>query len=281
VANLKRITAQHLKATHQRWFQPSESAEFIGSGPLTASQAAKHLEARLGVWLKRPKMQPGKDKPDVRPPAAPRRTVLVDVPDTSQTAIYLVSTAPGPKSESDVANRAAVHVLGGGFTSRLMQQLRETKGYTYGASASLEAHPDYRMLWASTSVEQSVTGDAIVDLFAELERFKLGSISDSERTIADAAQYTASIGLVETGEGLVGTYEWAQSIGLGWDTVRQRYANRASLSTREISDAARTVLDDQRTVLVLAGDLGKIRPQLQQVRPEQLGVIEVLQIDVN
>jgi zinc protease len=197
--------------------------------------------------------------------------------------VYLVATAPGPLAVDDAANRAAVHVLGGAFSSRLMQKLREEKGYTYGASASLEAHPEYRLLWASTSVEQDVTGDALRDLFAEVRRFRTGDITDSERLIGDASRYTASIGLVQTGEQLIGTYEWARSLGIPWETVRKLYANGSSLTKDEIAQAARSVIDGNRMMLVVAGDLEQIQPQLSSLPANETGPVSEFstgQIDV-
>jgi zinc protease len=283
VSDIKRITQNTLRLTHQNAFQPSTAAELIGAGPLSAADAAKHINRNLGGWLAKPKIEPRAPEVDTNLPPAPMRTVLVNVPDTTQTVLYLVATAPGPLAVEDAANRAAVHVLGGAFSSRLMQKLREEKGYTYGASASLEAHPEYRLLWASTSVEQDVTGDALRDLFAEVRRFRTGDITDSERLIGDASRYTASIGLVQTGEQLIGTYEWARSLGIPWETVRKLYANGSSLTKDEIAKAARSVIDGNRMMLVVAGDLEQIQPQLSSLPANETGPVSEFstgQIDV-
>src|SRR5690606_5779810 len=96
---------------------------------------------------------------------------LVDRPASVQSVInigYAVDLKPGPPDA--ITARVLNQILGGGFSSRLMQNLREKNAFTYGARSSLSADILVGNFNASASVRNEVTDSAVHEFMAELRR---------------------------------------------------------------------------------------------------------------
>jgi zinc protease len=101
--------------------------------------------------------------------------VLIDRPDAPQSEIRIGHLAP-PRSTPDFPALMMLEtILGGSFTSRLVQNLRETHGYTYEISAHFALHRGPGRLEIATAVETDVTGPAISEILKELESISHGA----------------------------------------------------------------------------------------------------------
>ena len=94
-------------------------------------------------------------------------------------------------------------VLGANASSRLFMNLREEKGYTYGAYSSLDARRSAGTFRATAEVRTPVTGDSLKEFFYELDRIRNEPVSEKE--IADAKSYLTGVFPIrlETQEGLI------------------------------------------------------------------------------
>jgi zinc protease len=167
-ASLGRIERQGLVASHARMVVPRNLiCGFAGN--VTGERASALAGRLLG------------DLPDLEPPPPPavdcpqvptqRRLVLVDKPDRSQAHIRMGHLAPAYGGPDYAALLAVETIFGGSFTSRLMQELRVKRGYTYDASCSLGKTRGPHWLRIGMATANEVSADALrvtVQLYEDL-----------------------------------------------------------------------------------------------------------------
>jgi zinc protease len=260
IASLKKIDANALRAEYQSVFQP-QNATIVASGTMPVDELVQQLNTAFAGWKNNG--APTKTFVDARPPDAKLQTILVDIPGASQTTLLYRATGMGPLDPSYLEADASALILGGTFTSRLNAKLREEKGYTYGASARLEGHPSYGVVRAGTSVETSVTGPALMEFLGVVKKFRTGDITPVETRIATSATFTQSLDLISTSSNLVESLQARRDLGQSWATLEREFTKVAALDQAALKIGATTLLDGKRTIIVISGDLAKVRPQLK------------------
>ena len=155
-------------------------------------------------------------------------------------------------------------VLGANASSRLFMNLREEKGYTYGAYSSLDARRTAGSFRVSAEVRTPVTGDSLKEFFYELGRIRREPVSAKE--IADAKSYLTGIFPIrlETQEGLIEQLLQIKMLGLPddyLDTYRQRIQD---VNVEDIQRVAQAYVRPDEAALVIVGDGAEI---LEQVKP--------------
>ena len=165
------VTCEDFHAWHDRLFRQNiGGAELFLSGSVTPGMIADvnrvfgsiHIDSALAVP---PYIQPFR-------PTAPS-TAFVDSPGALQSAIRLAIPSI-PRSHPDyIMLRCAVVALGGYFGSRLMTNIREDKGYTYGIQAGLLGSPEGTFMVVQTSADNMYVDAVLAEIRAEIERDKL------------------------------------------------------------------------------------------------------------
>ena len=125
-----------LKAEHDKRFRPDRSLLVI-TGRIDQAQAMKLAQAAFGDWKVEGAAMP--DIAQARPSAKPVH-LLLERPGSVQSTLRLGRPGIAATSSDYVPLRLASTILGGGFSSRINQNLREDKGYTYGASAGARSY---------------------------------------------------------------------------------------------------------------------------------------------
>lgn len=211
------------------------------------------------------------------PEVAPRRrVVVVDRPDAPQSVVSLV--LPGLAAQlpdAPVLSRANV-ALGGSFTSRLNQDLREERGITYGASSRLSFARGPGMFVAQASVETSKTGEATKALLADVAAYATDGPTSEE------AEKTRLVGRAELVEGYEGVASAAArlarmaGIGEAPDYEARAAKLRDGATVEALKKVAREHLDPARAAIVIVGPKDKVLPQIE---PLGLGPVEVLVVE--
>jgi zinc protease len=166
-AALNNITTADLKAFHAAQYRPSNSALFV-AGDVTASGITPFLEKAFGSW--KGVAAPAKASVPDAPQLTERRVYLIDKPGAAQSQIR-IGWVGVPRSTSDYfAIRVLNTILGGAFTSRLNNNLREVHGYAYGAGSNFDMRLGAGPFYASAGVQTDKTADALKEFFVELTR---------------------------------------------------------------------------------------------------------------
>lgn len=173
---IQNISVEDCKQYYNTYFKPN-ATRLVVVGDVDKASLQKQLEAYLSDWEK------GKVPTHVyEMPVAPKtaEVAFVDKPGAVQSVIsitYPVDFKPG----SDDAIKASVMntiLGGGGFSGRLMQNLREDKAYTYGAYSSLSSDELVGDFKASASVRNEVTDSAVTQFLYEMERLRTEKVDE-------------------------------------------------------------------------------------------------------
>jgi len=208
---------------------------------------------------------------------APAETRFPDPPERRERVAYVVDRPGSAQSNIIIANLAVTRthpdyfpllvmhtILGGTASARLFMNLREEKGYTYGAYSSLDARRHAGTFRATAEVRTPVTAASLKEFFYELGRIRDEEVSEEE--LANAKSYLTGVFPIrlETQEGLIDQLVQMKMHGLAPDYLH-RYAERVRAVTREdVRRVAREFVTPERAAVVVVGDAGAVA---EQVRP--------------
>src|SRR5205807_595772 len=161
----------------------------------------------------------------------------------------------------------------GSFTSRLNRNLREVHGYTYGVRSGFNNRRTYGTFTVSTSVKANVTGPALKEMMAELNRITTADITADEARKARETfrtQLTERFGSLDA---MLGTVHGLLLLGAPLDSTTQDLAKAAKADANALNSAMKQTIDLKRSVLILVGDKKLILEQikdLQLAKPVEL-----------
>lgn len=198
-ATVNRITRAQVYAYYRYFFQP-KNGYFVLVGDITEAEARAMAEKYFGKWagaqVPVTKDAQGNDVvkdlgPVIKAGAAPRavrprQVAFVDRPGSAQSVIKVVFPVD-LKPNDPMAQQAQVlnTILGGGvFNARLMQNLREDKGFTYGAYSSIDPDRWCGSFSAGCSVRNAVTDSAVTELLYEIAHIQEAPVTAGELALA-------------------------------------------------------------------------------------------------
>lgn len=247
---LDAVTRDDLAGFHRSRYVPDHAVLAI-AGDISLEEARTLAESRLAAWKKAGTAAPQVGDPK---PSGEAAVHVVARPNSVQTSL-IVGTQAIDRTHPDydvvsVMNR----VIGGGPTARLFLNLREEKGYTYGAYSGLNAGR-YRGDWrASTDVRAEVTEPALKDLLAEIARLRDEPVPEKEFRDAKRSMVASFALSLESPDQVLGYYvtSWEHKLPADyWD----RYPDRITAVTgEEVRSAARKYLDPSRLHIVAVAE---------------------------
>lgn len=246
-------------------------ATLIVTGDITLAEARTLAERSLGTW----RAPAAGRRPAPGVPEAPRpgtHVVLVDKPGAAQSVISVGAPGVARTSPDYPAITLMNTILGGSFSARLNDILREQKGYTYGARSGYTWRPLPGPFVAGSSVRTDVTDSSLAIFFEEFKKLREEPVPQSEVDRAKAYLTLGALGDFET-TGQVNA-ELANLIlfGLPPSSIPAELAAIQQLGAADVQRAARLHLDPSHLTVVVVGDLQKIRPGIEALG---LGPVEV------
>ncbi len=231
------------------------AARVLITGDVTLAEARRLLTARLGGWERGPVAALA----EAAAPAPAARTVyLVDKPGAAQSVIRIGHVGVTRATPDYFALQVLNTILGGAFTSRLNQNLRETHGYTYGAFSQFSAGRLAGPFVASASVVTAKTDSSLIEFLKELRRIRDEPVPDPE--LAKAKAYI-TLGLpadFETTGAAAARFRELLVYGLPLDYFAH-YADRINAVTAaDVQRVARQHIDPDHFDIVVVGDKSQI-----------------------
>jgi zinc protease len=152
-------------------------------------------------------------------------------------------------------------VLGAGASSRVFMNLREEKGYTYGAYTRFDSKKLAGNFEATAEVRTAVTGDSLKEFFYELNRIRDEMVSDEE--LADAKSFLTGVFPIraETQEGLTGLISNQILYSLPTDYLQTYRDNINQITVDEVQRVANSYIRPEEFAIVIVGDAKGILPQ--------------------
>lgn len=255
--DVERLTREMLTAFHAKRFIPN-NAMFIVVGDVKRDELIAEINELFGDW------QPGAVATEAFPPPPKRtaRTVtIVDRPGSAQSNI-VISNLGVPREHPDYFPLIVMNqVLGAGASSRVFMNLREEKGYTYGAYTRLEFKKLAGEAEATAEVRSAVTGDSLKEFFYELERIRVEKVGDDE--LADAKNFLTGVFPIraETQEGLTNLIVNQHLYGLPDDYLQTYREHVEAVTADEVLRVAREHIRPDEMAVVIVGDAEEVLPQ--------------------
>ena len=271
---IEKITREHLVQYYNTYYKPNTSYLVI-VGDISLKDAKKDAEKYFGAWEKAevPKQEyqfPNKN--------LGTRVAIVHKDDAVQSYInitYPVNLKIGGKDA--ISASIANNILGSGaFSSRLLSNLREDKGYTYGAYSSLSKNPLVGNFRAFAQVGTEVTDDAVNQFVIEMNRMKNEAV-DNETLSLFKTILTGSFAR---------SLEDPQTIArFAFNTIKydlpadyyQTYLEKIDKVTKEqVLAVSKKYIDPNQAIIVVVGDKNKLFEDLKKY--SSTGEIEVYDI---
>jgi zinc protease len=254
-------TRDDLIKYHQTWFAPNNATLAI-VGDVRADEIVPLVEKALADWTRR-------DFPPFHVPAPAAiegLTIhLVDRPGSVQSNI--VVTHPGPaRNNPDTAELNVMNAtLGGGFSGRLFQNLRERHGWTYGAYSAFDLNRVAGDFSAQAETRNEVTAPAVREMFAEIKRLQEQPVPEAELELQ--RQYNVGNYLLSL-ENAARTAQRVQDIdlyGLAPDFYK-RYAKRmAETTSAQVLELARKYLSVEKVAIIVVGEAKQVQAELEKI----------------
>jgi zinc protease len=257
--SIDEMTREKLVQFHRQTFVPG-NAVFTIVGDVAREQVIKRITELFGEW---PVGEPSaSDFP--APPERHKRTIyLIDRQGSAQSNIVIANLGL-TRTNPDYFPLLLMHtVLGANASSRLFMNLREEKGYTYGAYSSLDSRRTAGTLRATAEVRTPVTGASLKEFFYELNRMRDEPVKEKE--IGDAKAYLTGVFPIrlETQEGLIDQLVQIKMYGLP-DDYLQHYRERVGAVTAEdIQRVANRYIKPEAAAIVIVGDAAAVMNQIE------------------
>jgi len=250
------------------YYRPN-GARILVVGDITLADARRLLAARFGAW-QRGDLPP---LPSPQPPAAGPRTIyLVDKPGAAQSVFRIGHVGVSRDSPDWHAIEVMNTILGGSFTSRLNQNLRETHGYTYGASSGFAGRRLAGPFFAAASVQTAKTDSALIEFMRELRRVRDSIVPAAE--VAKARSYI-TLGLpgqFETTAATAAQFRDLIENGLPLDYYRTYIARVNAVSPADVQRVARRYIQPDHFAIVVVGDRSQIEAGLRAVNEGPISI---------
>ena len=264
--SLDAMSTEILARWHRERYAPQNSVLSI-AGDVDAQDIISDLNEWLEDWARTDYV--AELPPDPETPAVDR-IFLVDRPDSAQTTIYMGTLALDRRHPDYIPLTVMNQVLGGGPSSRLFINLREEKGYTYGAYSFFSAFK-YPGAWrASADVRTEVTEGAMTEFFYELERMKDEAVPEAELEEVKRSLVARFALSLERPTSLLSYSTTREIYGFArdyWD----RYPEQVMAVTSEtVRTMAEKYLDPEAMQIVVVGDASQIQWIMEQYGPVEV-----------
>lgn len=253
-SDYEKLDPATMKAWYGKYVGPQNAILLVG-GDVTADEIVPLLEKRFGDW--KPE---GIESPEPAfEPAVPDASVVyfVDKPGAAQSVVRAY-TIVGEETDADWFSWSmGVDVLGGSFMSRLNMNLREDKGYTYGARCGTSTRYGANLAYCAASVQTAVTGPSLVEMKKELDQIRAGAdrpISEEELVYMRGTRVNGYPRRFETPSALLGEQETIWRYGLPEDWAERYLPGVQGVSVSDAQQALDARWDPERTVWLVVGD---------------------------
>jgi zinc protease len=254
-------------------FITSQGARLVVVGDITEKEA----EEKLAFLHKLPNKKVELPKVDAAPAVDKTKVYLVDVPKGAQTE-FRVGYATGMKWDATgdhYKSYLANYTLGGNFSSRLNQNLREDKGWTYGARSAFIGNPYSGEFRFSSGIRADVTDSALAELMKDVNNYVANGPTDEEVAFMRDALGQADAMAYETPVQKLQFVSRILEYKLPADYTARQNKILNTITKAELAATTKQKLQPQKMNILLVGDKAKV---LEKVK--KMGY-EVVELDVD
>ena len=259
-ASITSVDDAYFKAEHAKRFRP-DRALLVITGRITPDAAMKMASAAFGDWKAEGAALP--ETPAAPATAAPVRLLLTR-DGSVQSTVRLASSGVPASTDDLVPLRLTSTILGGGFSSRVNMNLREEKGYTYGASAGARTYRNGGGIVGGADVRNEVTGAALKEFFSEYKRIGTELVPEAEMKMNK--RYVAGGYLInnQLQKAVAATLANNWLIGLPPEFLGEYVTKVEKVTPDQVREIGKKYFAPERQSIVVVGDPSAIAPQLKE-----------------
>lgn len=258
--SVKSLSVTDLQNYYQANFKPN-NATLIIVGDVSPSQIEQKINAVFGGW------QRGDVSPltYADPPKAGTTTIyLIDKPGAAQSS-FRIGAVGVPRSTKDYFALSVMNtILGGSFSSRLNQNLRETRGYTYGASTRFDMRRAAGPFSASAEIVAAKTDSALLEFMKELNAIRQ-TVPPTELSRAKRFLQLQLPGNFETTQDIAFQLVPVALYGLPLDYYNNYVQNIEAVTQADVARVAQQYINPGSLAVVIVGDRKSIEPGLKAI----------------
>lgn len=270
------IAREDIASFYTTYYRPN-NAVLVIVGDLSADEALALATKAFGTWEKGTIPAAAAAIP-ARPAARPATVYLVDKPGAAQSEIRIGHPGAARSTDPDYyALQVLNTILGGQFSSRINLNLRESKGYTYGARSGWSFARGDGPFVASAGVFTAKTDSSLVEFMRELREIRAGRpVTEEEVAFARQTIIQGYPRSIETNAGVVNVLADLAFFGLPESEMTTFLTRVQAVKPADVTRVARRYLQPDQFTIVVVGDLAQIRTGIEALN---LGPVTVLDAD--
>jgi len=250
-----KITLADVQQFYAKEYLPNQTILAV-VGDITLEQATELVQTHFGPWKKGPAQTR-----EIKPPhAINKKTVQLIEKDLSQSTIVLGHGGISRTNPDFYPVTVMNHILGaGGFSSRLMDSIRDKQGLAYGIMSHYEARAMPGSFWVNLQTKTETTNQAISGVLAEITSLRESPVSDQELSEAKAFLIGSFPLRLDSTEKLAHVLAQVEFFGLGFEYFSQYPEWIERVTKEDVQRVAKQYLNPQHYALVVVGNIAKAK----------------------
>ena len=260
--SVKSFKQSEIENFYQTYYRPN-NAVLIVAGDTTMAALKPKLEKAFADWKQAD--VPMTSLPEISAFERPG-VYLIDKPGAAQSVI-MIGQVGVPRDNPDYyALQMMNSILGGSGSARLFMNLREDKGYTYGAYSSFAFRRGAGPFTASAGVQTAVTKESVLEFIKELKGIR-GDIPISQTEFNNNKQnlIRSFPGGFETNGQITGQFSSLVTYGLPDNFFTEYIRNINAVTMADVNRVANKYLTPDKMAILVVGDKAVIEPKLREI----------------
>jgi zinc protease len=271
-ASLARVARADLLALHRERYRP-DNAALVLTGDVDTATALKLAARHFGAWRApskamsgRPASESGRVAPAPNGVIGMPTAAVIDMPESGQASVVVLLPLP-PLGADRAAGAVLNAVVGGGYSSRLSQEVRIKRGLSYGASSQLDNRVQGGSLAAAVQTKNESAATVLSLVQAEFDKLIATPVGADELAARKATLIGGFSRAVETTAGLGAVLRSLIVAGLPLAEAGKRIDNLASVTAGDVQRLAASNMGRAGRRVVVAGDAAKFQTEMQAELP--------------
>ena len=250
-ASIKKINVSDCKKLHSKTVRPNKAKLFV-VGDTTEAGVKEDFAPLLEKW-KGNALVASKPK---KPTTEKGKLFFVDVPGAAQSQILVVHFGPDRKDKDYLAHLLMTGALGNSFSSRINMNLREDKGYSYGARGRISYNRHFGEFVAGSQVRSDSTRQSLIEIFTEIRDLKSQKkpVTHAELSREKNGEILGLPGGFATSKATLGQYRTLDYYGLPMDYYNSYIDQVKTVGLEQVNNSAKTILDPDNAFILVVGD---------------------------
>jgi zinc protease len=268
--DISNITVEEIKNFYRNYFVPNNAA-LIAVGNITKEELTDKLNKYLHKWA--PKIL-NIDKYKCKTKESPG-IYIIHKDESVQSEIRIGHLSEKRDKHDIFPSTLLNNILGGQFSSRINLNLREDKGYTYGAFSRFNYFKDNAIFYVSTSAGIENTGKAVIEIIKELNLIKKG-VTEKELDFAKSSTIRKFPSNFETNRQVAYNLTTKYLYNLPDDYYDTYIDKIRNVSINEVNKAALDHIHPEKLTILIVGDKNKLIPQLKEISKDKITELDYL-----